>query len=183
MRSGVGARTNSAPALSGAGASAIVTPSSSAPAKLTSNEESSAIEAARSGVSLKGVYLESLSWVEAEPLLRSDPLIVIPMGAATKEHGPHLPLNTDRLLADHFARRLAERVAVVLLPTITYGYFPHFSPFPGSTHLEAHTFEATMREIILSMHRHGPRRFLSGSSTETWTQKYAIDGVNCAISR
>ena len=22
----------------------------------------------------------------------------------------------------------------------------------------------------------------SGSSTETWTQKYAIDGVNCAIS-
>jgi creatinine amidohydrolase len=137
-----------------------VTPSSSAPAKLTSNEESSAIEAARSGVSLKGVYLETLSWAEAEPLLRSDPLIVIPVGAATKEHGPHLPLNTDRLLADHFARRLAERVAVVLLPTVTYGYFPHFSPFPGSTHLEAHTFEATMREIILSMHRHGPRRFL-----------------------
>jgi hypothetical protein len=37
---------------------------------------SSAIEAARSGVSLKGVYLETLSWAEAEPLLRSDPLIV-----------------------------------------------------------------------------------------------------------
>jgi creatinine amidohydrolase len=111
-------------------------------------------------MSRRGVYLETLTWAEAEPLLRADPLVVIPVGAGTKEHGPHLPLNTDRLMADHFARRLAERVDVIVLPTVTYGYFPHFSPFPGSTHVEAHTFEAMIKEIILSMHRHGPRRFL-----------------------
>ena len=50
-------------------------------------------------------------------------------------------------------------VEVVVLPTLTYGYFPHFSPFPGSTHLEADTFGRTATEIVLSMHRHGPRRF------------------------
>jgi creatinine amidohydrolase len=107
-----------------------------------------------------GVFLEELTWTEAEPLLLADPLVVIPVGAATKEHGPHLPLNTDRHIADYLARELAARVPGLFLPTVTYGYFPHFSAFPGSTHLEAHTFEAMMRELILSVHRHGPRRFL-----------------------
>jgi len=109
---------------------------------------------------LRGVYLEELTWTEAEPLLRADPLVVIPIGAGAKEHGPHLPLGTDRIMADYLARRLAERVAVVVMPTVVYGYFPHFSPFPGSTHLEASTFQAMMTELVLSIHRHGPRRFL-----------------------
>lgn len=109
---------------------------------------------------LRGVYLERLTWTEVEPLLRADPLVVIPIGAGAKEHGPHLPLGTDRIMADYLARRLAERVPVVVMPTVVYGYFPHFSPFPGSTHLEASTFQAMMTELVLSIHRHGPRRFL-----------------------
>ncbi len=111
-------------------------------------------------MSTRSVCLEQLTWVEAEPILRADPLIVIPVGAGAKEHGPHLPLGTDRILADYLARRLAERVEAVVLPTLTYGYYPHFSAFPGSTHLEAGTFGAMVKEIILSMARHGPRRFL-----------------------
>jgi creatinine amidohydrolase len=108
----------------------------------------------------RGVFLEELTWAEAEPLLRADPLVVIPVGAGAKEHGPHLPLGTDRIMADYLARRLAERVPAVVLPTLTYGYYPHFSAFPGSTHLEASTFQAMATELVLSMHRHGPRRFL-----------------------
>lgn len=110
-------------------------------------------------MSLRGVYLEQLTWAEAEPILRADPLIVIPVGAGAKEHGPHLPLGTDRITADYLARRLAERVACVIMPTVNYGYYPHFTAFPGSTHVEAATFGAMVKEIILSMVRHGPRRF------------------------
>jgi creatinine amidohydrolase len=50
-------------------------------------------------------------------------------------------------------------VPVVVLPTVTYGYYPHFTAFPGSTHVEANTFAAMVKEIILSMVRHGPRRY------------------------
>jgi len=107
-----------------------------------------------------GVFLEQLTWDEAEPLLRGDPLIVLPVGAAAKEHGPHLPLGTDRLVAEHLAARLAERVAVIVLPTVAYGYYPAFTEFPGSTHLSPDTFGALVREIVLSIGRHGPRRFL-----------------------
>jgi creatinine amidohydrolase len=107
----------------------------------------------------RSVYLEELTWEEAEPILRSDPLVVIPVGAGAKEHGPHLPLGTDRILADYLTRRLMERVPVVVLPTLTYGYYPHFTEFPGSTHLEAATFGAMVMDIILSIAHHGPRRF------------------------
>jgi len=107
----------------------------------------------------RGAYLADLTWDEAEPVLRADPLVVLPVGAGAKEHGPHLPLGTDRIMVEYLARQLVERLPVLVMPTVTYGYFPHFSPFPGSTHLEADTFEAMMKEIILSVHRHGPRRF------------------------
>ena len=107
-----------------------------------------------------GVYLERLTWPEAAALFREDPLVMLPVGAAAKEHGPHLPLGTDHLVADYFAARVAERVACIVAPTVTYGYYPSFADFPGSTHLEARTFGAMVREIVLSLYRHGPRRFL-----------------------
>jgi creatinine amidohydrolase len=107
-----------------------------------------------------GAVLEHLTWPEAEPLLRADPVVVLPIGSGAKEHGPHLPLGTDRLVADYLGARLVERVPVLVLPTLPYGYYPAFTEFPGSTHVEAATFGAFVRDIILSMHGHGPRRFL-----------------------
>ncbi|HKX17519.1 MAG TPA: creatininase family protein [bacterium] len=107
-----------------------------------------------------GAYLERLTWPDAAALFERDPLIVLPVGAAAKEHGPHLPLGTDRILAEAFAARVAERVSCIVAPTVTYGYYPAFVNFPGSTHLEAATFGAVVREIVLSLRRHGPRRFL-----------------------
>jgi creatinine amidohydrolase len=107
-----------------------------------------------------GVYLERMTWPEVAARFSGDPLIVVPVGAAAKEHGPHLPLGTDRILAEHLAARVAERVPSIVAPTVTYGYYPSFVGFPGSTHLEAATFGAMISELIVSLHRHGPRRFL-----------------------
>lgn len=107
-----------------------------------------------------GVYLDRLTWPEAAALFDRDPLVVLPVGAAAKEHGPHLPLGTDRILADHLAARIAERVPSIVAPTVAYGYYPSFIGFPGSTHLGAATFGAMIAQIIVSLYRHGPRRFL-----------------------
>lgn len=106
-----------------------------------------------------GAFLERLTWPEAAALFERDPLVVLPVGAAAKEHGPHLPLGTDRMVAEALAARVAERVPCLVAPTVNYGYYPAFVHFPGSTHLEAATFGAMVREIVLSLHRHGPRRF------------------------
>ena len=69
----------------------------------------------------RGTYLEDLTWDEAEPILRADPVVVIPIGAAAKEHGRHLPLGTDHIMADYLAERLAERLDVLIMPTVTIG--------------------------------------------------------------
>jgi hypothetical protein len=41
------------------------------------------------------VALADLSWVDAEPVLTSSSVVVIPLGAALLEQGPHLKLNSD----------------------------------------------------------------------------------------
>ncbi|MBM3450839.1 MAG: hypothetical protein FJX78_07645 [Armatimonadetes bacterium] len=50
-----------------------------------------------------GVRLASLTWAEAESLLTNDPLVVLPIGAGAKEHGPHLPLGTDHIMVEYLA--------------------------------------------------------------------------------
>jgi creatinine amidohydrolase len=106
-----------------------------------------------------GVLLEDLTWVEAEKALTPDTVVVLPIGAAAKEHGPHLKLKNDRILADYLERRVRERVAVVVAPTVTYSYYPAFLEYPGSTSLSLETARDMIVEICRSLAHYGPRRF------------------------
>src|SRR5262249_11103735 len=49
----------------------------------------------------RGVLLEDLTWLQAEKVLKPDTIVVIPIGAASKEHGPHLKLKNDWLMAEY----------------------------------------------------------------------------------
>lgn len=61
-----------------------------------------------------GVRLGERTWTDAEKLLRADAVVVIPIGGALQQHGPHLPLQSDLILAEYFAGRLATAAAVVV---------------------------------------------------------------------
>ena len=74
----------------------------------------------------KGVRLEHSSWKDAEKLLTADSVVVIPIGAALKEHGPHLRLRNDLTLAEYFADRVTQASAVVATPPLTYHFYPAF---------------------------------------------------------
>src|SRR5437762_898086 len=73
-----------------------------------------------------GTLLEDLTWKEAEPLLTSDTVVVIPLGAASKEHGPHLKLKNDWLIAEYLKRRVLASAKVVVAPTVNYHFYPAF---------------------------------------------------------
>lgn len=105
------------------------------------------------------VWLERLTWVEAERLLTPDCVVVLPLGAAAKEHGPHLPLDNDRTLAEYLARRVAEETEVIVAPTIGYHYYPAFVEYPGSTTLRLETARDLVVDIVTSLAAFGPRRF------------------------
>jgi creatinine amidohydrolase len=85
--------------------------------------------------------------------------VVLPVGAAAKEHGPHLLLRNDQILAEAYAERVRAVRSVVVLPTVTYAYYPAFLEYPGSTSLSARTQQDVIAQILRSVAAHGPRRF------------------------
>jgi creatinine amidohydrolase len=107
----------------------------------------------------KAVVLEDLPWPQAEQALSSNTVVVIALGAAAKEHGPHLPLSTDFLTAEYLRKRVAERADVVIAPTVNYHFYPAFLEYPGSTSPRMATARDLIVEVCRSLARFGVRRF------------------------
>jgi creatinine amidohydrolase len=131
-----------------------------------------------------GVILENLTWIEAEKLLTPETVVVIPLGAESKEHGPHLKLKNDFVMAQYLAGRVRERAKVVIAPTVNYGYYPAFVEYPGSTSLTLETSRDMFVEICRGLARFGPKRFYvlnTGVSTMAALQPaaaaLAADGI------
>jgi len=137
----------------------------------------------------KGTYLSDISWIEAREKLEPHTIVVLPLGAAAKEHGPHLRLCNDELLADYFTRRVVAKQEVVVAPTVNYSYYPAFVEYPGSTNLRLETARDLIVDIVRSLAHHGPRRFYvlnTGVSTvqplRAAQEQLAADGITLAFT-
>lgn len=106
-----------------------------------------------------GILLQDLTWPEAEKILTPQTIIVIPLGAAAKEHGPHLLLKNDLILAEYLTERVRKEAAVVIAPTINYHFYPAFVEYPGSTSLQLNTARDLTIDIVRSLARFGPKKF------------------------
>jgi len=107
----------------------------------------------------KAVRLESLAWPEADKALKSFDVVLFAVGARSKEHGLHLPLKTDYVMAEYLVARVGREVPVAILPTLEYGYYPSFLEYPGSVSIGAETFKNTIVDICRSMSGYGVRKF------------------------
>lgn len=108
---------------------------------------------------MDSVRLQSLSWIEAKRALTEDAIVVIPLGAQLKEHGPHLPLQNDWLIAEYFADRVTTTRRVVLAPTLQHHFYPAFVEYAGSVTLREETARDLVVDVVRSLARPGPRRF------------------------
>ena len=107
----------------------------------------------------RGIRLADITWQQATDVLRPETVVVIPLGAGSKEHGPHLKLGNDAVLADYLTRRILEASDVVVAPTLQYHFFPAFLEYPGSISLTLDTARDLTTEAALSLSSYGPRRF------------------------
>jgi len=124
------------------------------------------------------VELENLTWVQAEEALKRYEVVLVALGARTKEHGPHLPLNTDYIMAEYLKGRVKREVSVAVLPTIQYGYYPSFLEYPGSVSIQAATFKEMVKDICLSMNGYGVKKFYvlnTGISTLKPLEEAAVE--------
>lgn len=75
------------------------------------------------------------------------PLAVLPIGSC-EQHGPHLPLALDTLVAEYFSRILAGELGAALLPALPIGQCFEHSGFRGSFSLRPETYMAVIRDLV-----------------------------------
>lgn len=107
----------------------------------------------------KAVFLEDISWTTAREILNEKSIVVMPLGAGSKEHGPHLPLSTDFLQAKALADLVALQRNVIITPIVNYGFYPAFLKYPGSTSTTFATATDMVVQVIRSLAAYGPKKF------------------------
>lgn len=98
----------------------------------------------------RSLYLPALTREELEALPRKrDTLVIIPTGAI-EQHGHHLPVGVDALLAQGWLRaalpKLPSDARVLIAPPITYGKSNEHTGFPGTVSISART----LRRLLLA---------------------------------
>jgi creatinine amidohydrolase len=85
---------------------------------------------------------------------------------ALEQHGPHLPLSTDTVIAVHLADELASRLPVpaIVAPTIPFGVSEHHLGFPGTVHVPEAAFAECVHAIVRGLLDAGLRRIALFSS-------------------
>lgn len=105
------------------------------------------------------VSLETLTWPEAERLGAEGAVGLVTL-ASLEQHGPHLPLGTDSLLAERLARDIAERLPgpVIVTPVVRGGLSTHHLAFPGSVTVPPDAYRALAVSYLEGLERMGIRK-------------------------
>ncbi|MEP7016934.1 MAG: mycofactocin biosynthesis peptidyl-dipeptidase MftE [Actinomycetota bacterium] len=88
------------------------------------------------------------------PELPERPLLLIPVGS-TEQHGPHLPLGIDTVIAHAVARRAADLIRetgvdVLVAPGLTYGASGEHQHFAGTVSIGLETLQLVLVELVRS---------------------------------
>ena len=102
--------------------------------------------------------LGEMSWTALGEQLKQGPLdVIVPLGAL-EQHGPHLPLDTDALIAEAVSDRAAQTAGECMVaPIIPVGASHHHLAFPGTASLSDGTLRSVMVEVIQTLLSHGFR--------------------------
>lgn len=124
-----------------------------------------------------------MSWLDADDatlpevraFLDDRPFAILPVGA-TEQHGSHLPLSTDSLLAKHLAREIAARSGGLVLPVLPFGYSWTWRDVPGTLTLRFETYLDVVRDLCESLSRSSVRAvaIVSGHEANRQPLKYAL---------
>jgi creatinine amidohydrolase len=103
--------------------------------------------------------LAEMTWPEAQEAFRRTHVAVVPLGSI-EQHGPHLPLGTDWLVADSLARLVAARADVVVTPTLPIGYADYHSDFPGTLSVPTEVLRDYITSVVGYLLRYGVTHIL-----------------------
>jgi creatinine amidohydrolase len=106
-----------------------------------------------------------LTFQEIASSLRATSILCLPMGSM-EQHGPHLPLNTDTVLAEAFTRRIVERWGSAYdlwqLPAFAIGLSYEHAWASGTLSLSVAGMTAQLRDLGREIARSLPARIVNG---------------------
>lgn len=135
--------------------------------------------------------VDELPWTDVARILAEDPRMIVPVGAL-EQHGPHLPVGANNLIARRVGRAVSERLGILRAPTFSYGVTASRGPFAGRTGLRRKTLHRVTNELMAGWEDHGVEHFViitahrfephleallmtSGPSTRSVYDLYRID--------
>jgi creatinine amidohydrolase len=113
---------------------------------------------------IRSRLIGELTFPEISKLVRESSILCLAVGSI-EQHGPHLPLNTDVVLAEEFTRRIIARWGESLdlwqLPTLSISLAREHEWAPGTLSLSVQGMTALMRELGREIARALPARNLA----------------------
>jgi creatinine amidohydrolase len=105
--------------------------------------------------------LAALTSPEAQAALAKGAVALWPIGA-TEAHGPHLPLDTDVVIAEEACRRAGTRLredglGALVLPPLSFTVTEYAAPFSGTLSIPKDAALVYVREVALAAARLGVR--------------------------
>ena len=100
-----------------------------------------------------------LTWPEVNDAVEMQKVILLPVGS-TEQHGPHLPLDVDNVIAENVCLEAGRRVPekILVAPTIPYGFNVHAMDYPGTMHVAYDHFIEYCLDVCKGFVYHGFKR-------------------------
>jgi creatinine amidohydrolase len=101
-----------------------------------------------------------MSWAEVAEYLERDGRLIVPVGTC-EQHGRHLPLNTDSLVAERIAYDLSAEFGVLIAPTLAYGVnVDTEEAYSGTASLRRKTLHRVLNDLLAAWEGHGFEEFV-----------------------
>ena len=111
------------------------------------------------------IYFAEKSWPEIQECIDKNGLIILPIGTI-EEHGLHLPVNTDLVIADCIARGVSEavkdKVPVLVMPGFWTGYsVKKMNKWPGVIRIRSEILTEVFYDLMASLVEMGFKKLLT----------------------
>ena len=100
------------------------------------------------------MYLSEQTWPELGEYVAEESLAVVPLGS-TEQHGPHLPLATDYLIGEAFARAATDRTGHLCTPPVRIAVSEHHRQFHGTMWVDPGVFRDYVESFTRNLTYHG----------------------------
>lgn len=122
--------------------------------------------------------LGRMSWAEIDEVRNRPELVVLLPVGTVEQHGPHLPVNADGLVANFVSCKVAENTKSLVAPPLYYGCSTAHRNFPGTLSLRAESFKAILADVCGALAQTGFRRLVivnNHGGNEPYVEEVARD--------